>query len=246
MRIALLTVAGTGLGGMQRHTHDLVAGLAQRGHEVDVITRGAPGSLPDTDENGVRWHLLDVPNRYPGLPFQHPAWRRESTRAFERLHARHPFDVVHSESVGAMGLLHAGIHKRVAVVINLHGVYLGLVKQSIRRAQIFRTREAFVRESKYLIWLTAGFLSGGGEPYRLRPCEVIVPTHQQVKGAIWSSTSSQRGSMPFPTASTPSSGDRRRGTAGSARCSSPAAGCTATRASISQFALSAMSRPSSC
>jgi len=184
MHIALITVAPTGMGGMQQHTHDLVGGLARQGHDVEVIGAGQPGALPDRDENGVRWHLLDVPTRYGTLKIQHPTWRKASTRMFEQLHKVYPFDAVHSESVGAMGLLQAGIHRRVPVVVNIHGTYLGLLKQGFRRVAIARTGRSFVREGKFIIYLTSDWLISGGEPYRLRACEVLVATHSQVRDTV--------------------------------------------------------------
>ena len=184
MHVALITVAPTGVGGMQRHTHDLVGGLAARGHDVEVIAPGARDLLPERDDNGVRWHTVDVPIRFDRLRIQHPAWRRASTAAFERLHARQPFDVVHSESVGALGLLQKGIHRRVPVVINIHGNYLSLVKQSVKRAVITPSRRSVLREGKYTLYTTADWLFSGGEPYRLRPCEVIVPSRQQLRDTV--------------------------------------------------------------
>lgn len=173
-----MTVAATGVGGMQRHTHDLAAGLARHGHDVEVISIGRAGDLPAIDEAGVRWHLLDVPNTYGTSPIRHPAWPRAATQHFLAVHSVRPFDVVHSESAGARGLVTAGLHRRVPVVVNIHGTYLALVKQSLRRVAIFRNGRGVVREAKYLAFLTAAYLSGGG-PWWARPCDVIVPTHQQ-------------------------------------------------------------------
>jgi glycosyltransferase involved in cell wall biosynthesis len=186
VHIAVITVAPTGIGGMQQHTRDLVAGLAQRGHDVEVIGAGAPGSVPPVDERGVRWHLLDVPTRYPRLKIQHPAWRHASRRAFLQLHGQRSFDVVHSESVGAMGLLQASLHRHIPIVVMIHGNFLGLVKQSFRRAVIARRPVSAVREAKYVITQTSDWLFSGGEPYRLRPCEVIVPSHQQIRDTVHS------------------------------------------------------------
>ncbi|HEY3364573.1 MAG TPA: glycosyltransferase family 4 protein [Symbiobacteriaceae bacterium] len=47
------------VGGLSRHVHALSKELARQGHEVHVLTRSAPGQLPDTYEDGV--HIIRVP-----------------------------------------------------------------------------------------------------------------------------------------------------------------------------------------
>src|SRR5688572_28849255 len=61
LRICVVTVAAGGIGGMQRHTHDLVRGLIAVGHDVEVICPAARGLT--NEMYGARWELLDSPGR---------------------------------------------------------------------------------------------------------------------------------------------------------------------------------------
>lgn len=180
MRVCIVTVAGYvhGFGGMQRHTSDLARGLAQAGHDVEVITARHPEGVSSTLHEGALWHFVDVRTRYDRLPMRHPSWLMRSAEEFERIHAEQPFDLVHSESTSALGLLRRNVHRRVPVVVKFHGNWLGLAKEALRRAQA--DRGAAVREAKHLVWLTGGHFLTWGTPYRFRVCEAMVPFPQQV------------------------------------------------------------------
>jgi glycosyltransferase involved in cell wall biosynthesis len=170
---------------MQRATGDLVCGLVGAGHEVEVITGRHPDGVRETEHDGAQWHFLDVPTRFARVPTQHPAWHRASHAEFLRLHGARPFDVVHSESVGALGLLQRGVNRHVVpVVIKFHGNYLGLLKASLRRARAARSPRPALHEGKLSAWLTADWLFSRGEPYRLRACEAMVPSRQQLDDTV--------------------------------------------------------------
>jgi glycosyltransferase involved in cell wall biosynthesis len=187
VRVCIVTVAAYvhGIGGMQRATSDLVLGLTSAGHEVEVITARHPEGLHETTHDGALWHFLDVPTRFTRIPTQHPAWHRSSYAKFVELHRARPFDVVHSESVGALGLLQRGVNRRVLpVVVKFHGNYLGLLKASLRRARAARQIGPAVAETKHAVWLTGDWLLSRGEPYRLRACEAMVPSQQQLDDTV--------------------------------------------------------------
>ena len=168
MRICVVTVAVHGLGGMQRHTHELVAGLVAAGHEVEVVAPGAAGELNDL--HGARWHFVDA--RKPDSRWHE--WLSLSREEFERAHAVRPFDVVHSESTSALGLVRGGVHRVVPLTLKFHGNYLGLAKAHIRRGR----RGSALREGKALLWLTRVHFRRGN-CWSFRSCDWMVPSHQQ-------------------------------------------------------------------
>jgi glycosyltransferase involved in cell wall biosynthesis len=187
LRVCIVTVAGYvhGIGGMQRATGDLVRGLVAAGHDVEVITGRHPEGAAETTHDGARWHFLDVPTKFTRVPTQHPAWHRASHAKFLDLHRERAFDVVHSESVGALGLIQRGVNRDlVPVVIKFHGNFLGLVKAGVRRARAARELRPVVREAKHVVWLTGDWLFSRGEPYRLRACEAMVPSRQQLDDTV--------------------------------------------------------------
>ena len=183
MRICIVTVASYahGIGGMQAHSADLCKGLAEAGHEVDVISARHPEGLASTDHLGGTWHFYDVTSKKPGRPFRNRDWLSRSADAFDELHAARSFDVVHSESTSALGLLRRGVHRRVPVAAKFHGNYLGLAGATLKRALRESGFQPRVREAKHLVWLTVGHVVPP-DVVRFRACEAMVASHQQVKG----------------------------------------------------------------
>lgn len=178
-----MTVAGYvhGIGGMQAHTAALARGLAKAGHEVEVITARHPGGLEVDEYEGNRWHFVPVPTRYGRLPVRHHDWLRGSAERFEKLHARRPFDVVHSESTSALGLLRRGVHRRVPVAVKFHGNYVGLVSAAVNRARRDNARRTFA-EAKYIVWISLDHFVPPSTVFRFRSCETMVPSLQQLSG----------------------------------------------------------------
>jgi glycosyltransferase involved in cell wall biosynthesis len=183
MRICVVTVAGYvhGIGGMQDHTVDLVRGLVAAGHEVEAIAPRHPDGIERADVEGALWHFVDTPSSRLRLPMRHPAWLRMSADLFGTRHARRPFDVVHSESTSALGLLHANWHQRVPLVAKFHGNYLSLVRTAIRR---IAARREVVREGKGIIWHTGAHFLTRGNWYRFRGCEAIVASRAQLDDTV--------------------------------------------------------------
>lgn len=179
MRICIVTVAGFihGAGGMQDHTTDLVLGLSRAGHEVEVITARHPEGLRECEHAGARWHFVDAPVWRARMPIRHPEWHRRSALRFLELHAQRPFDVVHSESTSALGLLHRRLHRTVPIVGKFHGNYLGFVRAGLRRAI---SEGGLVREAKSFAWVTSKHFLTRGNWYLFRACENMVPSRAQL------------------------------------------------------------------
>jgi glycosyltransferase involved in cell wall biosynthesis len=185
LRVCIVTVASYahGIGGMQNHGADLCRGLVEAGHEVDVIAPKHRDGLAETTHLGGTWHFGNVPSRKPGRPTRNRDWLSESAATFERLHAANPFDVVHSESTSALGLLRRGVHRRVPVAAKFHGNYLGLAAATVHRGLRESGVHARVREAKHLVWLTVGHVIPA-DFARFRGCEAMVPSRQQIDGTV--------------------------------------------------------------
>ncbi len=237
MRICILTTAGHGLGGMQRHTHDLVRGLVAVDHEVDVI---CPIGETARDAYGARWLHVDTPGT-----FTDASWLRQSADAFERAHRERRYDVVHGEGSSGLGLVLRGLHQSVPLVEMFHSVFSGLARASLHRVVNKRTPLAVAREGRYLVRLSRKHFRRGNW-YRFRPCEIIVPSYQQVRDTILRTWSRGTGFTSSATESTRDSGrpDPVRRVLG--RSSLRVAASIATRASMSQSVRCPPSMPISC
>lgn len=183
MRICVITVAGYvhGIGGMQDHTVDLVRGLVGHGHEVEVITAGHPEGVERAEFAGAVWHFVDAPTVRRRLPMRHPLWHRLSEAAFASLQAARPFDVVHSESTSALGLVHRGWQERVPTVVKFHGNYLSFVKAAARRIV---AGDDPVREAKGIVWNSGAHFLTRGNWLGFRSCEAMVASQAQLDDTI--------------------------------------------------------------
>jgi glycosyltransferase involved in cell wall biosynthesis len=178
MRICIVAfvVPQHGIGGMQDHTRDLGRGLARAGHEVEVITSRHPEGVREERVDGVRYVFVDAPRHQ-----NHPVWLRESYAEFVRLHAERPFDALHSESSSAVEHVRRGVHRRLPVVVMVHGALLGLAKARLRSGLRTRRLVPMLRAIRGVQWLATHEHFRHGNWYRFRPCEAIVPSRQQVK-----------------------------------------------------------------
>jgi glycosyltransferase involved in cell wall biosynthesis len=175
--MCIVTVAGHGIGGMQDHTRGLAKGLVERGHEVDVLTTRHPDGVVKESRDGAQWHYLDAAHHHPWLPRRDPAWLSRSQEMLVRLHRERPFDVIHSESTSAIGLVRSGVHRKVPLVAKFHGTTISVARVSVRRFQSGGPR-AKVREAKTLLWILGGGLQYG-QWYRFRPCVWMAPSQPE-------------------------------------------------------------------
>jgi glycosyltransferase involved in cell wall biosynthesis len=177
VRICIVTIAGHGIGGMQDHTRSLAKGLVAAGHEVDIVTTRHAEGLLEEERDGARWHYVDAAHGHPWLPRRDPAWLSRSWETFVRLHGERPFDVIHSESTSAIGLVRRGIHRYVPLVAKYHGNSIALARAALARARAGNAG-AKMRESKGLVWLI-GQSSQHGQWHRFRPCVWMVPSRRE-------------------------------------------------------------------
>jgi glycosyltransferase involved in cell wall biosynthesis len=168
LRICVLTDCAYGVGGMQRATHDLVRMLVGAGHEVDVICPAHP--TLDPDAHGATWHLLDTPGRTDRR------WREKYRAAYLALDAERAFDVAHSESSAAHGLLFKPA-VRTPVVVRWHGAYTSLAKAHLRRSLM---RPSTAHSELNTLRLETQTHLARGNAWIFRRCVSISVSHDQV------------------------------------------------------------------
>jgi glycosyltransferase involved in cell wall biosynthesis len=161
---------------MQDHTRDLGRGLVRAGHEVEVITSRHPEGKREERVDGVRYVFVDAPRHQ-----NNPVWLRESYAEFMRLHAERPFDVLHSESSSAVEHVRRGVHRRLPVVVMIHGDFFGAAKGQLSTARRTRRPLPLLRALRRIEWIARHEYLRHGNWYRFRPCEAIVPSRQQLK-----------------------------------------------------------------
>jgi glycosyltransferase involved in cell wall biosynthesis len=162
---------------MQDHTRALAKGLVAAGHETEIVTTRHPKGLLEEERDGARWHYVDAAHHHPWLPRRDPAWLPSSSETFLDLHRKRPFDVIHSESTSAIGLVRRGIHRLVPLVPKFHGNGIALTRAALARARVGDTR-AKVREAKGLVWLFGAWFQYG-HWYRFHSCVWMVASRRE-------------------------------------------------------------------
>jgi glycosyltransferase involved in cell wall biosynthesis len=178
VRICIVSLASRvhGIGGLQDHTTDLARALYREGHDVEVITAAHPtGTLREEDWEGIRWRYADAPPTW----FGDRRWLVASHAAYREASAVRPFDVVHGQGSGGLGLVLRGVHRETPFVEMFHGNYIGLVKAAGRRLRASGSRE-HLRELRGLAVLTRRHFAHGNA-HVFRDCEAIVPSEQQLR-----------------------------------------------------------------
>lgn len=126
-------------GGLEHHADALCRGLVERGHRITVITTRHPEGFAEAHAPAVR--TLFLPHRADRA--YATRWWRESARAFARLHAADPVDIIWSQGIGAYGYLRQPARARpVPCVAILHGTPEG-EWQAMRRAWGGSARSAY-------------------------------------------------------------------------------------------------------
>ena len=116
------------VGGMQDHVQTLSCALVKQGHRVVVITSGRADGIDFANVDGVEIHFLPgtTVGRYSN------AYAARSAEKFTQLHAATPFDILHSQSVGAYGIFERGLPRQLhlPIVTSLHGTHLDVLTTS--------------------------------------------------------------------------------------------------------------------
>ena len=108
-------------GGMQDHVQTLSAGLARKGHAVSVVTSARVDGLEFQTLEGVKiYYLKGTP---PGRNTN--AYWFGAARKLEELQGAAPFDILHSQSVGAYGVYKRKLNRRygLPLITSFHGTH---------------------------------------------------------------------------------------------------------------------------
>ncbi len=147
MRLAIaqrLTLAHGIRGGMEVQAQSLAEGLLARGHEVLILTTPHPDGRKIGEEGGV-------PVRYigPGSYRRYDRrWWAACYRELARIHNLQPFNLLVSQSAGALGYLpRAASELRLPTVVVMHGTITGGLRTHWQAA---RTPRGFYRLARLL------------------------------------------------------------------------------------------------
>jgi glycogen synthase len=183
LRVCVVTrvVNAHAIGGMQQHTEDLARGLLAAGHDVTILTpRLEDGSVPPGPRR-LRWALVDVPR--PRAPYSRE-WGRGSAAVYAHLAASRPFDVVHSESTAALGLVKAGLPRDAVLVIKYHGNFHGYARAQFRQGRATHPRWRGVLRAGRRTAGTARVHYLQGHAWAFRDVESMVPARSQVHDTL--------------------------------------------------------------
>jgi len=111
------TTLGHSLGGMQKQTMDLCEGFVKSGHKVTLVTTGREDNIDHEVINGVEIFYLagSKPSHYS------KKWNKLARKKLAELHQHIPFDVIHSQSMGANGILKWAKANSIPIVSTWHG-----------------------------------------------------------------------------------------------------------------------------
>lgn len=189
LRVCLVSPGTTlhRIGGMQQHSEDLARGLLAAGHRVTLLTAeipdgGDPRELPGLAS--AEWAPVASGLPRTNVRLSDPRWRPESLRTYRRVSSQEPFDVIHSQSSGARGLVDAGVHQVTPVVIAYHGNFYGHVRSMVRAGVSDRRRLYGVARSAKRIVNEARHHYGEGHHRAYRGLESIVVAPSQLRDTV--------------------------------------------------------------
>ncbi len=115
-------------GGMQDHVQTLSVGLARKGHHITIITSALSSGKEFETADGVRIYFLT--GTPPGQNTN--AYWFGAASKFEELHSVTPFEILHSQSVGAYGVYQRKLNQqyRLPLVTAFHGTHLDVFTTS--------------------------------------------------------------------------------------------------------------------
>ncbi len=115
-------------GGMQDHVQTLSQGLASRNHSVLVLTTARKDQVEFENIGGVQIYFL---KGTPVARNSNSYWFTAAEK-FQELHLQKPFDIIHSQSVGAYGVYRKNLQRKYALplVTSLHGTHADVLTTS--------------------------------------------------------------------------------------------------------------------
>ena len=122
MHILVMTriMPGHSLGGMQKQTLDLCTGFTNLGHQVSVVTTARPDGVEFETIDNVEIFYLS--GSRPG--YYSRKWNSLCRQKITELHQQKPIAVIHSQSMGAIGVLKWAKKNSIPIVSTWHGTSL--------------------------------------------------------------------------------------------------------------------------
>lgn len=122
MHILVMTriVPSHSLGGMQKQTMDLCSGFVASGHQVTLLTTGRKDGVEQENYNGV--NIIFLSGSKPG--YYSRKWNSMCRKKIVEIHQNSPIDVIHSQSMGANGVLKWAKKNSVPIASTWHGTSL--------------------------------------------------------------------------------------------------------------------------
>ena len=114
------TTLGHSLGGMQKQTMDLCEGFAAKGHQVSIITTARKDGVAHEITDGIETHYLVgcKPEHYSRM------WNNLAGKKIAEIHQAKPINIIHSQSMGANGVIKWANQNSVPIVSTWHGTSL--------------------------------------------------------------------------------------------------------------------------
>ena len=114
------TTLGHSLGGMQKQMMDLCEGFATKGHHVSVITTARKDGVAHEITDGIETHYL------AGCKPEHYSrkWNNLARQKISEIHQDKPINIIHSQSMGANGVVKWANQNSVPIVSTWHGTSL--------------------------------------------------------------------------------------------------------------------------
>ncbi len=146
-----------GIGGLERHCHDLCNGLAARGHKITLVTSKHPDGLERLNEDGVE--ILFIPDSLPGK--YNPNFYRGAERLIKELQQEKPFDVLISQSLALGPYVHrTPRNQRPPCMLICHGTFwMEVLSSSATVKNLFIRHYRMLRHSMVKLdfeWSTPG------------------------------------------------------------------------------------------
>jgi len=108
------------LGGMQKQCMDLCDGFTKNGHSVTILTTAHQDGTTEGNIGSIKIYYLSPsrPERYSR------SWNRACKLKISEIHSSAPIDIIHSQSLGARGVLGWANKQKIPVVSTWHGTSL--------------------------------------------------------------------------------------------------------------------------
>lgn len=160
-------------GGMEIHGRMLCEGLADRGHDLTVISSKHPHGKVCDEINGIRIYFL----KDTVFDSSRGNWLKASKKKFWEIHGKKPFDVVISQQAVVPNLLHnVRSSEKIPVVICIQG-HEGSMLLS-ETTQIFHHKKEFIRLPKIILSFGYYFFR---EFIQFHRCDRIIAASDKVR-----------------------------------------------------------------